>query len=150
MLPKNIIPEINDLAMLVRNNFSQNVLDSWLDTHLTACQLKTLMYIDSRGNVCIKELTQALKIAQPNATRTVDSLIKEHLVTRKENPKDRRLLLLNTTAKGKKLISKLGGSHADELITYLKRLNPEELQNLHKGLVSLSRVIQKGKSEKAA
>lgn len=101
MSPYDIIPEINELAILIRNNFNQNMLDSWLDTHLTACQLKTLMYIDSRGNVCIKELTEALKIAQPNATRTVDSLIKDRLVTRKENPKDRRLLVLNTTAKGK-------------------------------------------------
>ncbi len=37
------------------------------------------------------------------------------------------------------------GQAGIELLTYLKMLEPEELQNLHQGLVSLSRVIQSGK-----
>jgi DNA-binding MarR family transcriptional regulator len=146
MLPEDTIPEINELAMLIRNTFAENTVDSWLNTDLTACQLKTLLHIESKGNVSIKEIVKALRIAQPNATRTVDSLIKERLVTRKENPKDRRLLILNATAKGEKLITALKSSHAEELITYLKKLDPEELHNLRKGLSSLSRMIQRGKA----
>ena len=144
MLPEEIISEIDSMAMLIRNVLDESRLDLWLSIDLTANQLRTLMYIDSKGNVCIKEIVKTLKIAQPNATRIVDSLIKERLATRKENTKDRRLLVLNTTAKGKRLISKLRNSNSAQLVEYLKKLNLEDLQNLHKGFASLFKVIQNG------
>ena len=147
MLPEEIISEIDSMAILIRNVLDESRLDLWLSIELTANQLRTLMYIDSKGNVCIKEIVKTLKIAQPNATRIVDSLIKERLVTRRENPKDRRLLVLNTTAKGKRLISKLRNSNSAQLVEYLKKLNLEDLQNLHKGFASLSKVIQNGENQ---
>jgi DNA-binding MarR family transcriptional regulator len=137
-----IISNIENQVLLIRNSIDRTRPDSWIDLNLTMSQLKGLMYIEFKTNVCIKELAEALKIAQPNATKLADVLIRERLVSRKENTHDRRLLVLNTTAKGKKLLTTLRHSYSGELADYLKQLSSQELRILYQGLASLVNLIK--------
>ena len=108
-------------------------------------QLKSLMYIEFHKNVSLKDLSQALKMAQPNATNLVEFLVKEGLVSRRENPGDRRMLILKTTAKAKKLIGNLRDSMSTEM-SYLRQLNLQQLRTLNDGLQPVLKLIQKEKN----
>ncbi len=138
----DLINAVDEQVLLIRNTVDQARPDSWIDLNLTISQLKSLMYIDYHTNVSVKDLAGVLKMAQPNTTKLADLLIKKGLVSRKENPRDRRLLLLNTTAKGKKLLTTLRNSYAGELSNYLKLLSPEQLLSLYDGLAPLTKILQ--------
>jgi len=122
--------------------WSQTRLDCWIDLDLTMSQLKSLFYIEVRSNICIRDLSKVLKMAQPNVTALVDFLVKEGLVRRKENPEDRRKLILKTTTKGKKLIADLQNSLTSEMSEYLDLLSVEQLQALADGLQPMINVMK--------
>jgi DNA-binding MarR family transcriptional regulator len=137
-----IIQKIHKMGFFISQNIEQGRLDSWIDLNLTMSQLKSLVYIEFQENVCIRDLSRTLKMAQPNVSNLADFLVKEGLISREENPTDRRLLVLKTTAKGKKLITDLRDSISSEMSSYLVHLSPGQLQVLADGLNPLVKVIQ--------
>ena len=137
-----IIQNIHKMGFLISRNIEQNRLDSWIDLDLTMSQLKSLLYIEFQDIVCIRDLSRILKMAQPNVTNLVDFLVKEGLVSREENAEDRRMLILRTTPKGKKLIADLRDSISNEMSGYLVQLSQKQLQKLADGLNPLAKLIQ--------
>jgi len=142
-----IIEQIHQMGFIISKNIEQNRLDSWLFLNLTMSQLKGLVYITFQENVCIRDLSQTLKMAQPNVTNLVDFLVKEGLVSREENPEDRRMLMLKTTAKGKKLVAELTENILNEMSRYLMQLSMEQLQALENGLKPLAKLVQEGHNQ---
>ena len=68
---------------------------------LTEATWRPLMYVRSLGDgVRQKELATAMSIEGPSLVRVVDLLIGEGLLTRREDPSDRRAKLLKLTARG--------------------------------------------------
>lgn len=60
-------------------------------THaLTPAQVHMVMTIHERGSMTIKQLTQALCVKPPAASAMVERLVEMGLLTRTENPSDRR------------------------------------------------------------
>jgi DNA-binding MarR family transcriptional regulator len=135
---ERLIQNINRMGLF----WTQTRLDCWIELNLTMSQLKSLFYIEFQDNISIGELSRVLKMAQPNVTALVDFLVKEGLVRRKENPEDRRKLILKTTTKGKKLIADLQNSLTSEMSEYLDLLSVEQLQALADGLQPMINVMK--------
>jgi DNA-binding MarR family transcriptional regulator len=123
----------------------QYAYGAWIDLNLTIGQLKSLIFIDFKGSTCVKDLAKALKMAPPNATKLVDSLVKEGLVSRGENPDDRRLMLLKTTAKGKILIANLRESAIKQMSDLLTQFSLDELKALVNGLSPFIKLVKSQK-----
>jgi DNA-binding MarR family transcriptional regulator len=81
-------------------------------------------------------------MAQPNVTNLVDFLVKEGLVSCGDNPEDRRLLVLKTTPKGKKLITGTRDSITSEMSGYPERLNAKQLLAFTDGLNPLIKMMK--------
>jgi DNA-binding MarR family transcriptional regulator len=137
-----LVKKINRMGFLMSQHFQRSSLDSWLGLNLTMSQLKGLMYIDFQENVCVRDLSRSLKMAQPNVTNLVDFLVKAELVSREENPEDRRMLVLKTTTLGKKLVTELRESIMSEMSGYLEQLSVSQLQALLDGLSPLLELVQ--------
>jgi DNA-binding MarR family transcriptional regulator len=140
---EQIIDEIHKMGLVISKNIQQRGITTWIDLDLTMSQLKSLLYINYQENVCIKDLSKILNIAQPNVTTLIDYLVKQELVTRAENLEDRRKLVLRTTPKAKKLISGLRDSLWIEISGQLMQLSLEHLEMLGKGLKPLAEVMEK-------
>jgi DNA-binding MarR family transcriptional regulator len=137
-----IIREINKTGVFFSPDTDGNKLNPWIELDLTMGQLKSLFYIEFHDNVSIKDLSRTLKIAQPNVTNLVEFLVAEGLVSREENPEDRRMLLLKTTAKAKHLIAGLRNGISYEMSGYFDLLSLDELQLLADGLNPLKSIMQ--------
>ncbi len=74
---------------------------------LTIGQLKVMFFISNRGSCNSGQLAQALKVTATNITGIVDRLVVKGLISRIENPQNRRMLLLQLTRKGEELLSRL-------------------------------------------
>jgi DNA-binding MarR family transcriptional regulator len=138
-----LIQKINWMGFLMSQNIQRNSLNSWLGLNLTMSQLKGLIYIDCQENICVRDISRSLKMAQPNVTNLVDFLVKTELVRREENPEDRRMLTLKTTTVGKKLVTELRESIFSEMSGYLEQLSVSQLQALIGGLSPLLEMMRK-------
>jgi len=112
--------------------------DSWNELSLTIGQLKSLFFIDFEGCTSVKRVAGAVSMAPSNATAVVDYLVKEELVSRKEDPGDRRRLKLETTSKGKCLLANLKEGGVLEMSVLLPYLDAEDLVYLARGLKALA------------
>jgi len=114
--------------------------EAWLALNLTIGQLKSLFFIDFEGSTNFKKLATALGVTPPNVTGIVDHLVAQGLVSREENPEDRRMTLLKTTDKGKTLLAKLRERRMSRMSSLLAQLSLEELTALAEGLSAVARV----------
>jgi DNA-binding MarR family transcriptional regulator len=142
-IKEQIISDIHQMGLVISEKIQQSGISTWIDLDLTMSQLKSMLYIEFQENVCIKDLSRTLKIAQPNVTKLIDYLEKQGLITREENLEDRRKLILKTTGKAKKLINNLRDSISSEISGYLVQLSLEQLEALENGLKPLVEVMEK-------
>ncbi len=65
---------------------------------------RAMVIIASHGPMHLGQLAKAMSLHPSNATRTCDRLVAAKLLDRRDNPADRRHLLLTLTKKGRKLV----------------------------------------------
>ena len=137
-----LIQQVIELQRKVNRMLRRQVPDAWMELSLTLAQLKSLFFISSEGNTNVRKLAAALSVTSANVTGIVDRLVKQGLVTRRENPEDRRMLLLQVTDKGRTLITDLRERQTSRLSEILDYLGPDELSTLAQGLLSLLKACE--------
>ena len=95
-----LINDIVELHRRVNRSLRQSNLDAWMQLTLTVPQVKSLFFITNHGSTNFKNLAVGLKVTQSNLTRVIDRLVEQDLISRTENPDDRRMMLLKATDKG--------------------------------------------------
>jgi len=116
---------------------------------LSIGQLKSLFFISNRGQTNLGSLAAALKVTPTNTTGIVERLVKRGLISRTENPEDRRFLVLKTTTRGEQLVSELRQRRSERMREILGRLNDSDITRLKTALKSLVVAIETADSEAA-
>jgi len=137
-----LIRQVIELQHKVNRMLRRQVPDAWMELSLTLAQLKSLFFISSEGNTNVRKLAAALSVTSANVTGIVDRLVKQGLVTRRENPEDRRMLLLQVTDKGRALITDLRERQTSRLSEILDYMSPDEVSTLAQGLSSLLKACE--------
>ena len=145
---EKLIEEIVQLQRQVSHTIVQYGPEVWMELSLTIAQLKSLFFIDAEGGTNFRKLATALRVTPPDVTRIVSRLVEQGLVSRRENPEDRRMLLLQSTKKGKALLARLRDSRTAHMSHILACLSTEELATLAQGLTALVRVAEGQRGEK--
>lgn len=142
-----LIKEIVRLQKQIGHAVGQHALSSWMDMSLTIGQLKSLFFIDSERTTNLRKLAAFLGTTPPNVTGIVERLVEQGLVTRQDNPDDRRMLMLQTTDKSKALLAKLRENGINRLSGILAQLSLADLSALAQGLTALARAAQHNKEK---
>ncbi len=71
---------------------------------LTLAQFRTLVVLDSRGELNLNGLAGLLDVNASTAMRMIDRLLAAELVTRRDNPANRRQVILGLTPEGKRIV----------------------------------------------
>jgi DNA-binding MarR family transcriptional regulator len=125
------IVELERQAGRILGRYAANV---WIESGLTLTQLKSLFLIASGGSINFRKLAKALGVTPSNVTGIVDRLVEQGLVSRTENPEDRREMSLQATDKGKALVANLKETGINHMTQILSLLSLEELSSLAHGL----------------
>jgi DNA-binding MarR family transcriptional regulator len=112
-----------------------------MELSLTIAQMKSLFFIANEGSVNFRKLATALKVTPSNVTGIIDRLAEQGLVTRTENPEDRRMQMLQLTGAGEKLISNLRERRASQMSSVLNQMTREELTTVAQGFALLDQAI---------
>lgn len=102
------------LSALMRHLFlwdRGNQLRVLEETGLSLTQCKAILEIGGLGEIMptcqLKELAERLGTSTPAMSRAVDDLVKKKLVTRVEDPADRRARRIELTAKGRQVVDRI-------------------------------------------
>jgi MarR family transcriptional regulator, organic hydroperoxide resistance regulator len=144
-----LIKEIINLHRKVNRILRDYDVDVWMELSLTVPQLKCLFFISNQGKTNFRKLAERLKVSPSNITGIIDRLVEQGLVSRTENPEDRRILLLQTTSKGEAMIAELREKRSTYLAQILTDLKVENLENITEGLKELARAAEEYSSKSA-
>jgi DNA-binding MarR family transcriptional regulator len=129
-----LIQEVVELQRQVGRILGQRIPGVWIDSGLTLTQLRSLFLIANKGSTNFRKLAEALGVTPSNVTGIVDRLEEQGLVSRTQNPEDRREMTLQATDKGKALVANLKETGINHMTQILSLLSLEELSSLAQGL----------------
>lgn len=93
-----LLPQmLREIARRESNYFSRG--------KISVPQLSVLGHLSRRGDCPMHELARVLGVTRPAATGLVDRLIAQGLASRHGDPRDRRVIRVNLTPKGRKVYS---------------------------------------------
>jgi MarR family 2-MHQ and catechol resistance regulon transcriptional repressor len=132
---------INSYLRFIRASASTTDIASrdLLANGLTGTQYGVLDNLYHQGPMRIGELAEHGLKSCGNLTLVVDNLEKMKLVKRNRDESDRRVVVVNLTAKGDKLISKLFPKHVEDINAAMSGLTKSELKELARICRKLSR-----------
>jgi MarR family transcriptional regulator, organic hydroperoxide resistance regulator len=138
----NLIEQIIEHYRMVNRVFTQYDPDSWMGISLSIAQVKSLFFIANEEEVNFRKLASAMNVTPSNVTGVVDRLVEKGLVTRTENPADRRMLMIKLTDKGQTLITSLRESRTNQISSVLNRMTSEDLSIVAHGYSLLKRAVE--------
>jgi DNA-binding MarR family transcriptional regulator len=115
--------------------------EPWLELDMSTPQLKALLLI-SEEEIRMRELARKLGGSFSNATVLVDRLVERGLVERRDDPEDRRVVLVRVTEKGQHLIEQLATSWQTLSASLLENLAPEDLATVSEAFRVLLKAAQ--------
>ena len=102
--------------------------DDWLNVEFTMQQLKALVLLDTMGTATSGQLARGLGVGLSTMTRIVDRLAESAVVTRGEDPDDRRATRVCTTPVGHDFVARLRQLRHEHMARLLGRLTEEQLE----------------------
>jgi MarR family transcriptional regulator, 2-MHQ and catechol-resistance regulon repressor len=84
----------------------------------------------NKGPLPVNTIGPKVFLTPGSISTAVDRLVKRGLVSRVENPEDRRVRVVSLTRKGKELIVPIFRKHADEIRKVFADASPKELRAL--------------------
>lgn len=105
---------------------------------VTASQGYTVLSLQAEGTLSMNELSKAMNVDNSTMTRMVDQLVDKALVYRKPDEKDRRLVRIGLTDKGRELHADLESELKNFYKTALDGISEEERLGIIRSLEQLN------------
>jgi len=104
---------------------------------LSIPQLRTLAFLDRQPGACLIHLAEHLGVSLPTASTLVDRLVRQGLITRTQDPRERRRIVLTLTPPGARHYRRARQSAHAWMAATLAHLSPEALRRISRGVTML-------------
>jgi DNA-binding MarR family transcriptional regulator len=125
------------LTALLSSTFRQILWKKALELDLTYAQAQVLFHVARNPKTLMTDVARTFGITLPAVTQVVDRLVTKKFLERRENPRDRRQVLLAVTTAGRALVQDLEHAQLEGLDTVLDRLENDERKDIIRGLERL-------------
>jgi DNA-binding MarR family transcriptional regulator len=134
-------------ALAAYRNMHRALLTSttsrWRDLDISMHQLRAMFFLRDEEEASVGRLAELFGFGLPAASLLADRLVRAGYVERREDPGDRRRVLLSLTRVGVRLVTDLReGSHL-VLRRWMSSLSPEDLAALIRGWRALADVASR-------
>jgi DNA-binding MarR family transcriptional regulator len=110
-----------------------------IEDTVTVTQFRTLVVLDGhRDGVNLNGLAEQLDVATSTAARMVDRLLVAGLVTRQENPTNRREVLLGLTPDGRRVVRTVTTRRRKQIARIVKSMPTERRSELLEALAAFA------------
>lgn len=120
-------------------NILQRLARFLSETDFTMSQIASLHLVDSRQQMSVQEIAEALKLSTSAASRLIDDLVLRGYFVRTEDSKDRRSKKITCSQKGLGLINDL----SVERVKIMKETTAKLPANISKTILSAIKLFNK-------
>jgi DNA-binding MarR family transcriptional regulator len=120
---EHILQRSNDIFRCLHSGQAQ----AWRNVDLTMPQLKALVCVAQDGDATHSQVARGLGVSLSTVTGIVDRLSEQGLVTRMEDPEDRRITRVLPTPRARELVAALLRYRNELLTAMLSTLEPDQL-----------------------
>jgi len=108
---------------------------------ITGPQLWALKIISTDGRLSLGELTKKMYLHPSTVSGVMDRLEKKGYVARDRGQKDRRVVTVHLTPKGKKLVKKAPNPIQGKMVYGLRKLERRKLNSIYESVQKLVRIM---------
>lgn len=108
-----------------------------VDAHVSPGHVQILIAL-SRGPHSLGQLAEVLGVSRPAATQLVDKLVEHGMVERRQDPADRRVVLVDYVPGMQDIARRITESRRRRLVAAMEPLTDEEARAFAKGLKLLA------------
>ena len=137
-----LIFEVTELQDEMSQLMMDYRIEHWLALDLSIAQLKSMVYIHSKGKSNFRELAKALDVTPPVVTGIVDRLVSQGMIKRVIDKEDRRVKWLAVSTKGRVLLEDIAKRFTTDMYSVLRTLDDEELSALVNGFSALAKAAK--------
>jgi DNA-binding MarR family transcriptional regulator len=109
---------------------------------ITGPQLWVLKTVFKSGGLPLGELSQRMYLHPSTITGVVDRLEKKGYVSRDRDQEDRRVVTVQLTAKGKKLVRRAPNPVQGKMIHGLRQMKREKLESIYESVQTLVEIME--------
>jgi DNA-binding MarR family transcriptional regulator len=135
---ESIIGLINNLMLSTKAHEPH----PWLHLELTREQLRVMFLLSFKGRSSPGEVAASFGVPKANVTSIIDRLVDKGLISRQENPDDRRSYILSLTVAGKSQVERLREIGVAKIKGVLERMPGSALVSLQMGLEALIKALE--------
>jgi DNA-binding MarR family transcriptional regulator len=111
---------------------------------LSVPQFRALAFLSREPGAALASVAEHLGISRSTASALVDRLVRRELVSRVENPLERRSVVLTLTEAGARQLQQARAATWADLATALDSLSADDLLQVRAGLALLNRAFRDG------
>jgi DNA-binding MarR family transcriptional regulator len=97
---------------------------------VTLTQYRSLVVLAARGPQSVMALADALAVTSPTASRLSERMVRKGLVARREDPRDRRAVILEATGEGRQLVDVVTDRRREEIARLLAAVPVDKQRSL--------------------
>ncbi len=116
---------------------------AWMTCDLTMPQLKALIYVTKNEGATSGQIASKLGVGLSTVTGIVDRLIEQQMVSRREDPRDRRITRVLPTSSGRVLVEDLLQYRNEAVTAILSQLDPDQLDTVESAFRYLLEAVDK-------
>jgi DNA-binding MarR family transcriptional regulator len=118
---------------------NQSLLD---DEALTIGQYRMLHVLQHHPET-LRELADKHHVTPSTMSRSIDVLVQRNLVTRQDDPEDRRKVILRLTDEGQTLLARVDQESRATVASWIEQLSEAEQARLYDGLLVLRSLVSR-------
>ena len=119
-----------------------------LEINLTSAQIKLLTCFSNKSELTMTELSNNLAVSMPTMTAMVDRLVNSKMVERERDNEDRRVVRVNLTGAGEKILRKLIRIRRKEMEKILMNLSGEEMGSYLTSIEVVAQLLAKARQKR--
>jgi DNA-binding MarR family transcriptional regulator len=134
---RRLADELLDELTAIKPRDRHRMLQAWQRSGVSIVQLSAVNLLEADGPMTMGRLAESLGISVASATGVVDRMEERHLVVRRPDADDRRLVIVHAAEGAAELFLTMERVRRDHLAQLVGQLSDEELTGLLTGLRAL-------------
>jgi len=122
--------EIEELLFQISRLMKRKMVTSKELGELSVLHIQTLMFLKDSDGATMSDIAEFLHIELPSATSLVNKLVRKNLAKRSSDKEDRRVVKIDLTETGTKLLVKAIDVRTKKLEQLLSYLSVDQVNNL--------------------
>ncbi|PIR46783.1 MAG: hypothetical protein COV07_02270 [Candidatus Vogelbacteria bacterium CG10_big_fil_rev_8_21_14_0_10_45_14] len=109
----------------------------------TFLRIGTLHYISESKRPTMQKISKFLSITPPSVTSLINGLINSGMITRVPDTRDRRMIRIEISPKGRKFLEKTHKEMTERMSQVLEKLDPKDIDDLVRIMKKLQKAYEK-------